>query len=109
MKVSIGEKKTFVSAELNKLGNDFSVKIWNKEGAHIGAVCIAVKGKLINSVKFPHHKEHIVFEPIAKTLSKKLNAKIIVFGGVHVDNPTKKELNELIKNIKKLPEKLMGR
>jgi hypothetical protein len=106
MKVSIGKGKTFVSAEINKLGKDFSVKILNKDGAHIGAVCIAEKGKLINSFKFPNHKEHIVFEPITKKLSKKLNAKVIVFGGVHVNNPTKKELNELIKNIKKLPEKL---
>ncbi len=106
MKKSIGKGKTRIEFELNKLGEDYVLKIWNKKGAHLGAIVSCEKEK-IKTIKFGKHKEHLVFKPMAKTLNKKLNTKIMIYGGVHLENPTKKELKKLIQNIEKIPKKII--
>ena len=106
MKGFIGKQKTRIEFKLTSIGKDFYLKIWNKKKAHIGAIILCEKQK-IKLIKIKNHKEYLVFKPIAKKLSEKLNAKILVFGGIHIENPTKKELKKLIQNIKKIPEKII--
>jgi hypothetical protein len=107
LKVSLGKGKTYCSAEMQKIGKDYWIKVVNKEGPHLGCIAVFDKGKKIESIKIPKHHELTVFEPMAKKLSKKLKAKVIVFGGAHISNPTKKELNELINNLNNLTEMLL--
>ncbi|MFH1587741.1 MAG: hypothetical protein ABIA76_00190 [Candidatus Diapherotrites archaeon] len=107
IKVSLGKKRSYCSAELNKTGKDYWIKVVNKEGPHLGGIAVAEKGKKINSIKIKKHHELIVFEPMAKKLSKALKTKVIVFGGAHIEKPSKKELNELIKNLHDLTYELL--
>jgi hypothetical protein len=98
--IQIGKEKTRACAQTQKIGTDYYIKVWGND-AHIGAV-VSCENNKTKTIRFGSHKEHIIFEPMAKKISKAFKARVIIFGGAHLTNPTKKELKQLITNLKKL-------
>ena len=48
------------------------------------------------------HYDYVVLEPIAREACKKYNTTVIVIGGIHIDNASKDEINQIVVNCKEL-------
>jgi hypothetical protein len=62
---------------------------------HIGSVSIAEPGQTPNSTRFPGHKDYVIGDKWAQTLSDKLNARAVAICGVHYDDPAAEEIREI--------------
>ncbi len=69
---------------------------------HIGGVVVMEPKSEPETIKLEGHYDHIVLEPIARAACKKYNTRVVVVGGVHVDNASKDEIEILVNNCKEL-------
>ncbi len=97
-----GRGKYKVWLHRHDIGDDIVFFLGGGERSHIGSVVIAEPGKKVQSIRFPGHFDDIVLQPIAAAACKKYKRKVVAIGGVHVDNATKKEIDVLVDNCKKL-------
>ncbi len=104
--ITCGDGKYKVFIEKIELGEDLIFVLGGGEQSHVGAVVICEPGKSSQSIKFEKHYDYVVLEPIAEAACKKYNKRIIVLGGIHIDNATKKEIDIIVKNCEKLKEKI---
>jgi hypothetical protein len=72
------------------------------ERSHIGGVVVMEPKSDPETMKLEGHYDHIVLERIARAACEKYNTRVVVVGGVHVDNATKDEIEILVKNCKEL-------
>ena len=82
-------------------GAGISILIEGGERGHIGAVAIALSGRLIESIVFPSHKENVICEQWAAKLSSVYNGPVVVEAGVHYDNITKEQIQEILEVLDK--------
>ncbi len=97
-----GEGKYRVWLKEEILNGDRIYILGGGEKPHIGGLVVMEPGKEAKVIKFEGHYDHIVLEPIAEEACKKYNTKIVVVGGVHVDNASKDEIDLLVKNCREL-------
>ena len=86
------------------IGDDKIFLLGGGEKSHIGGVVICEPDKDIKVIKFENHYDYIVLELIAEKIYKKYNNNIIVTGGIHIDNATKKDIEIIIDNCRRLAE-----
>jgi hypothetical protein len=91
-----GRGKYKVWLQRYDIGEDIVFFLGGGERSHIGGVVIAEPGKKIKPI----------LAPIAHAACVKYKKKVVAVGGVHVDNATKKEINTLVENCKKLVKKI---
>ncbi len=72
------------------------------ERSHIGGVVVMEPNSEPETMKLEGHYDHIVLERIARAACKKYNTRVVVVGGVHVENATKDEIETLVNNCKEL-------
>jgi hypothetical protein len=72
------------------------------ERSHIGGIVLMEPNSDPETMKLEGHYDHIVLERIARAACEKYNTKVVVVGGVHVDNATKDEIEILVNNCKEL-------
>jgi len=58
--------------------------------------------KEVITMKLEGHYDHEVLIPIAEAAAKKYHKKVVAVGGVHIDNASKEEVNQLVSNCKEL-------
>ncbi|MFX1534669.1 MAG: hypothetical protein ACFFDI_10645 [Promethearchaeota archaeon] len=111
---SAGEKPHNLQAELYYLGNDLIVHL-SGEGAHIGAVALAEPYKsdkrlsaCVSVLSAYGHKDEAILREGALLLAKHLKVRVIVVGGVHLDNASYEDINQIIANSKLIFDKIIN-
>ena len=72
------------------------------EKSHIGGVIICEPGKEKQELKLPGHYDYVALRIIAEVACKKYKNRVIILGGIHIDNATKEEIEILVSNCKNL-------
>jgi gallate decarboxylase subunit D len=101
-----GNGKYKVWLQRHEIGDDLVFFLGGGERSHIGGIVIAEPGKKVKAIRLSGHYDDIVLLPIAEAGCKKYKKKVVAVGGVHVDNATKKEIDQLVENCKKLTKKI---
>ncbi len=88
-----------ITCELKRVGSDNLIVVSGGTKPHIGAVVIANYEE--NEVKvvsygFPHHKEEGLFIDLAKVWCNTFQKTTVITGGIHIDNATKDQIEELV-------------
>lgn len=113
-RISCGSGKAEVKLKANYMGQDLVVRITAGK-AHIGAVALAVpcpqtaEGVIASCsvMTVPGHRDNIPAESTAMKLCKALGCVVNVTAGLHIDNATKSEIEELVDNSNKATEILI--
>ena len=104
--ITSGKGRYKVFLDRTELDNDIIFILGGGEQSHIGGVVICETDKDPQVIRLENHYDYVVLEPIAKAACKKYKKKVVVLGGIHIDNATKEEIDIIIKNCKDLAEKL---
>ncbi len=97
-----GTGRTKVSLSAHHMGNDLVVFIYNSN-AHIGAVAVGEydhqeKRASTSVITRLGHKDDAIAQKAAHSISKSTKKPVCVIAGVHLDNITEQEINELLEN-----------
>lgn len=101
-----GEGRIGVIFREARIGEDIIIFLEGGEKPHLGSVVLAEPGRDAVKINRGKHKEWIVAEPIAKSLSEIREKPVLCIAGIHSDNATGEEINEIIENCKKIEEEL---
>ncbi len=102
--------------EVKEIGNDLLVSIHGGDEHHIGGVSIAyvtpshyrdASTVSLSSLTFPGHKDYIVANSAAEKICKKLERSVVVTVGIHYDNATKYDIDEIINAVDNLVTELV--
>lgn len=100
--ITSGEGKYKVFLEEKKIGDDLIYFLGGGEESHIGGVVFCEPNKEPQIIRLEGHYDDVVLKPIAEAACKKYKTKVVVVGGIHIDNATKQEIEKLVKNCKGL-------
>lgn len=112
-----GEGRCRVWAFFFLLGDDLVVGIGGGEKPHVGALALAEprpsrnKPGVISStssvITLLNHKDDIVACESAGNIARETNRVVTVTAGIHVKNATKKEIETLVENSRRLTQKII--
>ena len=121
--ISEGDTPYTINAELKRVGRDLVCIITGGTHAHIGAISLAepavslhpVTGQKIEKGNEPivrtlvgeGHKDALPAEICAKALCSHFDVNVVCTAGIHVDGATQEEIDIMMKNVKRLIEKLL--
>jgi len=99
-----GEGRTRVNVSVNSMGSDLVVRIYN-QNAHIGAVAVGDydyehERASVSVITRLGHKDDALAREAAYLLSKSIRRSVCVIAGVHLDNITGEEIDEILANTK---------
>jgi len=106
--VSKGEGRARVTLSAYHMGGDLVVLLYN-ENAHLGAVAVG-EYDLSNQrtstsvITRLGHKDDIVAQKAAYKINKSTKRPVCVIAGIHVDNITKEEIEQIVNNARSLVE-----
>jgi len=99
-----GKGRARVNVTVNSMGNDLVVRIYNRD-AHIGAVAVGDydyehERASVSVITRLGHKDDALAGEAAYLLSKSMRRPVCVIAGVHLDNITGAEIDEILANTK---------
>jgi hypothetical protein len=97
-----GEGKHQVTLKTQEIGSDLLLVLTGGDQPHLGGMVMCEPGKESQSVISGTHKDYIVLQPLAEAACKKYQTTVIAVGGIHIENATKEDIDEVIKNCKEL-------
>lgn len=100
--ITSGDGKFKVWLEEKKIGDDLLYILGGGERTHIGGIVFCEPNKEPQVIHLAGHHDDIVLKPIAETACKKYGTKVVVIGGIHIDNATKDEIGKLVENCREL-------
>ena len=97
-----GEGRTKVNLSVSFMGNDVVVRIYN-QNAHIGAVAVGEyepKEQRVSTSVITRlgHRDDVIAVKTAYLISKHTNEAACVIVGIHVDDITEGEIDEILIN-----------
>ena len=97
-----GEGRARINVTVNSMGSDLVVRIYNQDG-HIGAVAIGDydyehERASVSVITRLGHKDDVLAREAAYLLSKSIRRAVCVIAGVHLDNITGAEIDEILAN-----------
>lgn len=106
-----GEGRTKVNLSAHYLGNDLVVFIYNNN-AHIGAVAVGEydhdeRRASTSIITRLGHKDDAIAQRAAYSISKSTKRPVCVVAGVHLDNITGEEIDELLENASFMVDELI--
>ena len=106
-----GEGRTKVNLSAHYLGNDLVVFIYNNN-AHIGAVAVGEydhdeRRASTSVITRLGHKDDAIAQRAAYSISKSTKRPVCVVAGVHLDNITGEEIDELLENASLMVDELI--
>ncbi len=105
--ISVGEGRYRVRLKSYEIGNDRLIIITGGEEEHIGsATLIEEKGDLQTMIK-KGHKDHIVSEKMANIIYDTIEKDLLVICGIHIDDASAEEIDNLIRNAKECVEQFL--
>jgi hypothetical protein len=99
------------------LGRDLLVAIYGGDEYHIGGTALAYPTKShyrdattisVSTVTAPGHKDYVIANKAAETLSKALECTVAVTVGIHVDNATWDQVQSMVKASEDLVSELIS-
>jgi hypothetical protein len=108
--INAGRGRTKLQLSAHYMGDDIIVRVFNKN-AHIGAVAIAeyaAKEKRVSTSVITRlgHKDDIIAQRVAYAVTKSTKRTCCVIAGIHLDEITGTEIEEIEKNSEILVSKL---
>lgn len=100
--------KGSLSVESKKIGDDLVVMIYGGDIPHVGGAAIAYITKShyrdtlttsVNIMSFPGHKDYILAQSTAEKLASVLKKSVVVIAGVHINNATHEQIDEVITTV----------
>ncbi len=106
-----GKGRTKLNLRADYLGSDLVVYIYNKN-AHIGAAAVGEyddehERASVSVITRLGHKDDAIAQKAAWLISKSLKKPACVIAGVHLDNITLNEIDQLLKNAETAVEKFI--
>jgi len=71
---------------------------------HIGSVSLYENNKL-STIEKNNHKDSVISDMVAKKIYDKLKINVVVICGIHKDNATKKDINNIIYKSKEITKR----
>lgn len=100
--ITSGKGKFRVWIEEKRIGNDLLYILGGGEQTHIGGIVFCEPNIEPKVLRLEGHYDDIVLKPIAEKASKKYCKRVVVTGGIHIENASKNDIEKLIKNCKEL-------
>ena len=97
-----GEGKYKVWIKKCNIGDDRVFMLGGGEKSHIGGVVICEPDKKTNIIRLDNHYDYVVLKLIAEEASKKYNTKVVVTGGIHIDNATEEDIDKIVENCRRI-------
>ena len=109
--ITTGQGRLKVTLAAFHLGNDIIVSIYN-ENAHLGAVAIGdfdheSKRTSISVITRRGHKDDIVANKVAYEITKATRKPSCVIAGIHIDDITEHEIEEILTQVNNLTNELI--
>jgi alpha-beta hydrolase superfamily lysophospholipase len=91
--------------DAKEIGNDLLIAIHGGDEHHIGGVAIAYPTKShyrdattisVSTLTLPGHKDYVVANTAAEKICKALEVPTVVTVGIHYDNASSKDIEEII-------------
>ena len=91
--------------DVKEIGNDLLIAIYGGDAHHIGGAAVAYPTQSqyrdattvsVSTMTLPGHKDYVVANTAAEKISRALEIPTIVTVGIHYDNATKKDIDEII-------------
>ena len=106
--VTTREGRFDIAATVLLIGRDLLVAIWGGDSPHIGAVAAAqprpsirdpsVTSATASVICYVGHKEDSMAKAAAEYLAATFNMKVVVTAGMHWDNLTDENIDQVLKN-----------
>ncbi len=102
--------------EVKEIGKDLLIAIHGGDEHHIGGISIAyitpshyrdAATVSLNSLTFHGHRDYIISNSVAEKICKELEKSTVVTVGIHYDNATKEEIDEIISSVDHLVDELL--
>lgn len=106
-----------IYADTKDIGSDLLVSIYGGDEHHIGGVAVAYPTPShyrdastisLNSITLPGHKDYIVANSTAVSISKALNRPIVATVGIHYDDASSEEIQEIIQTVELLTKDIIS-
>jgi hypothetical protein len=85
-------------------GRDYAISIMGGDKFHIGAIAFCIPGSVSSVASVHGHKEEALALQLASSISRALNCVISVSIGIHFDNITASQINNLISIVNTLKD-----
>jgi len=105
--ISVGQGKHRVWVKEERLDNGIILIVGGGEVSHIGSIVLAEPRKKPKIINILGHKEEEITRNFAEKVCFKNNIPVLCVCGIHIDNATKKDINILEFNAKKLLKKVL--
>ena len=107
-----GEGRIRVSLWASYMGEDLIVCIFN-DNAHIGALALAEYDHMVQRVSTSvvtrlGHKDDVVAQRAAHSISKNTKKPVCVIAGIHIHNITEEEMKQVLENTNSLVDELLS-
>jgi len=111
--IALGEGRARACLSAHYLGDNLIVCIFN-ENAHIGAVAVGEydqkeKRTSASVITRMGHKDDIVAQRAAHSISKFIKRAVCVVVGIHVDKITKGEIADILENTDRLVDEFLAK
>jgi len=100
--ITSGEGKYKVFLQEKHIGKDRLYILTGGEQPHLGGVVLCRPDEQTKVISHGTHKDHVVLTPLAEHACTKYNTTIIAVGGIHINNATQEEIEQIQKNCKEL-------
>ena len=97
-KFSLGSGNTKVDYVIEDMGDDYKITITGGT-IHIGGTAL-VTNDSYNILSVENHKEYVIIQPLADRLTKYEDITILIVAGIHVDDISLDEIDEIVENNK---------
>lgn len=109
---SEGEGNEKVTLRALEMGDGFVVMIFNEGGAHIGAVALGdfdpeTSRASVSLMTRRGHKDDKVAYDVAYKLARFKRKPVCVICGLHIDNMTTEQMEQLLQNVAKATERVL--
>ena len=106
-----GVGRTIVSLSYQIIGNDLIVRLFNSQ-EHVGAVALSeyhpAEKRASTSVLTRYgHRDDSIAHMAAYKICKRLKKPVCAIAGIHLDNITKEEIEQIINNCDTLVERFI--
>lgn len=115
VKKEAGRHSIYLDAK--EIGKDLLIAIYGGDEHHIGGVATAYPTEShyrdattvsVSTLTLPGHKDYVVANSAAEKICKALKIPTIVTVGIHYDNATKKEIEEIISVVNALVDEIIA-
>jgi gallate decarboxylase subunit D len=107
-----GEGRTQLVLRYEPMGQDLALKI-SGANEHVGAVALGEydpesRRAYAQTLSARGHRDDVIARELALSVSRALMRRVVVFGGVHLDNITRDEQQKIIDNARLLADKFVA-